>query len=69
MRRHEWRSRYCGAVNASFQPANATSNLTWGFAPGYKITGLQPVTLDTIAAGLQRVLKKCFEKQKAYLSG
>ena len=29
--------------NASFQPANATSNLTWGFARVYKIAGLQPV--------------------------
>ena len=39
-----------GEYNASFQPANATSNLTWGFAPGYKISGLQPGTLHTIAA-------------------
>ncbi len=39
-----------GEYNASFQPANATSNLTWGFAPGYKISGLQPGTLQTIAA-------------------
>jgi hypothetical protein len=36
--------------NASFQPANAMSNLTWGFAPGYKILGLQPASLPTIAA-------------------
>jgi hypothetical protein len=39
-----------GEYNASFQPANATSPPTWGFAPGYKISGLQPGTLHTIAA-------------------
>jgi hypothetical protein len=38
---------HCGEFNASFQPANATSNLTWGFAPGYNIAGLQPGTLHT----------------------
>ena len=38
-----------GEYNASFQPANVMSNLTWGFAPGYKISGLQPGTLHTIA--------------------
>jgi hypothetical protein len=47
---HEWRTRHRGESNASFQPANAISNLTWGFAPGYEIAGLQPGTLDTIAA-------------------
>jgi hypothetical protein len=25
-----------------FSPQNATAKLTWGFAPGYKIAGLQP---------------------------
>jgi hypothetical protein len=39
-----------GEYNASFQPANATSNRTWGFAPGYKISGLQPASLRTVAA-------------------
>jgi hypothetical protein len=39
-----------GEYNASFQPASATSNLTWGFAPGYETSGLQPGTLPTIAA-------------------
>jgi hypothetical protein len=38
-----------GEYNASFQPANETSNPTWGFAPGYSISGLQPGT-HTIAA-------------------
>ena len=38
-----------GEYNASFQPANATSPLTWDFAPGYSISGLQPDTLHTIA--------------------
>jgi hypothetical protein len=36
-----------GEYNASLQPANETSNLTWGFAPGYKISGLQPGSLHT----------------------
>ncbi len=35
--------------NASLQPANATWTLTWGFAPGYDISGLQPGTRDAIA--------------------
>jgi hypothetical protein len=39
-----------GEYSASSQLANATSNLTWGFAPGYKISGLQPGTVHTIAA-------------------
>jgi hypothetical protein len=39
-----------GEYNASLQPANARSNLTWGFAPGYNISGLQPGTLHTLAA-------------------
>jgi hypothetical protein len=38
-----------GKYNASLQPANATSPMTWGFAPGYSISGLQPCTLHTIA--------------------
>jgi hypothetical protein len=38
-----------GEYNASFQPANATSNLTWRFAPGYKIAGLQPESLHAFA--------------------
>jgi hypothetical protein len=37
-----------GEYNASFQPANSASTLTWGFAPGYKISGLQPASLRTI---------------------
>jgi hypothetical protein len=37
-----------GEYNASFQPANLTSTLTWGLAPGYKISGLQPASLRTI---------------------
>ena len=40
---------HVGEYNASFQPASVMSNLTWGFAPGYKISGLQPGTLHTIA--------------------
>jgi hypothetical protein len=39
-----------GEYNASFQTANVTSTLTWGFAPRYKISGLQPGTLHTVAA-------------------
>jgi hypothetical protein len=39
-----------GEYNASLQPAKVTSTLTWGFAPGYKISGLQPGPLHTIAA-------------------
>jgi hypothetical protein len=39
-----------GEYSASFQPADATSPLTWDFTPGYKISGLQPETLHTIAA-------------------
>ena len=39
-----------GEYNASLQPANATSSMTWGFAPGYKISGLQPDSLPTVAA-------------------
>jgi hypothetical protein len=45
-------NRQWGEFSASFQPANATSNLTWGFAPGYKIAGLQPGTLHTIHRSL-----------------
>jgi hypothetical protein len=41
---------HVGEYSASFQPANAASNLTWGFAPGYKISGLQPGPLHTVAA-------------------
>jgi hypothetical protein len=39
-----------GEYNASFQPADATSTLTWGFAPGYRISGLQPASRHTVAA-------------------
>jgi hypothetical protein len=42
--------RHPEEFNASFQPANATSDLTWGFAPGYRISGLQLGTLHTVAA-------------------
>jgi hypothetical protein len=35
--------------NAGFQPANATSPQTWGFAPGYRISGLQPASVNTVA--------------------
>jgi hypothetical protein len=38
-----------GEYNASFQPANATSPLTWGFAAGYETSGLQPGSLHTAA--------------------
>jgi hypothetical protein len=37
-----------GKYNASFQPADTTSTLTWGFAPGYKIADLQPAYLRTL---------------------
>jgi hypothetical protein len=38
-----------GEYSASLQPANAMSTQTWGFAPGYSISGLQPGTLHTVA--------------------
>jgi hypothetical protein len=39
-----------GKYNASFQPANLTSPLSWGVAPGYKISGLQHASLHAFAA-------------------
>jgi hypothetical protein len=41
---------HAGEYNASLQPANATSPMTWGFAPGYSNSDLQPGALHTIAA-------------------
>jgi hypothetical protein len=37
-----------GEYSASFQPANPASTLTWGFAPGYNISGLQPASLRAV---------------------
>jgi hypothetical protein len=47
-RREEWVP--WSILTRAFSPQTQLQNLTWGFAPGYKISGFQPGTLHTVAA-------------------